>query len=95
MHIAPHVEIVTPSIHFDAVLKKRKKTHLPANSIGLPGVRVVPKTTGTINMMFKDLEDCDQLITPICLRALYGLVYVPLATSKNSLGIGPLGAPPI
>jgi hypothetical protein len=35
-----------------------------------------------------ELEQCDEYITPICLRALYELVYVPVATEKNSYGIG-------
>ena len=37
-----------------------------------------------------ELENCDEHITPNCLRALYDFVYVPLATKKNSIGIGEL-----
>ncbi|KAJ3512186.1 hypothetical protein NLJ89_g3668 [Agrocybe chaxingu] len=86
-HVSPHVEVVTPSIHFDAVLRKRGGSSVPAKKIGLPGVGITPKTTGTIKNLWDELKNCDQFITPICLRALYGLVYEPLAASKNSFGI--------
>ena len=35
-----------------------------------------------------ELENCDQHITPNCVRALYDFLYVPIATEKNSIGIG-------
>ncbi|PPQ68887.1 hypothetical protein CVT25_009010 [Psilocybe cyanescens] len=86
-HVASHVEIVTPSTHFDAVLNKRRGSTHSAQKIGHPGVGIAPKTTGAINNVFFDLKNCDQVITPICLRALYGLVYEPLSAHKNSFGI--------
>ncbi|CAA7270109.1 unnamed protein product [Cyclocybe aegerita] len=86
-HVSLHVEIVTPSIHFDSVLRKRGGSSVPAKKIGLPGVGITPKTTGTIKSLWDELKNCDQFITPICLRVLYGLVYEPLAASKNSFGI--------
>lgn len=46
-----------------------------------------PKLTTKISTILNELENCDVQITPACLRALYGLVYVPVATNKNSLGI--------
>ena len=33
-------------------------------------------------------QDCDEYTTPHCLRKLYGLFYKPVATDKNSYGIG-------
>jgi tripeptidyl-peptidase I len=84
-HVKPHIDFVTPSVHFDAVIGKRSN---PAHRIGQPGAGSSPKTTGTIENLFTDLENCDKQITPICLRALYGLVYEPLSGSKNSFGIG-------
>ena len=44
-HIAPHVDFVTPSVHFDAKLTRRDSTQ-PARSIGQPGMGIGPKTTG-------------------------------------------------
>lgn len=36
------------------------------------------------------LENCDTMITPDCLRALYSVNYTPVATDKNTYGIGML-----
>ena len=90
MHVSHHVEIVTPSIYFDAVLKKRGSTSLPAKKIGLPSDGHAPKTTGKIKTLFKDLKNCDKMITPLCLRVLYGFFYQPSASDRNTFGIGGL-----
>ena len=90
IHVSPHIEIVTPSIYFDTVLKKRGSTSLPAKKIGLPGVGHTPKTTGKIKTLFKDLKNCDKMITPLCLRVLYGFFYQPSASDRNTFGIGGL-----
>lgn len=87
-NVAEHVDIVVPTIHFDAVLRKRGGSTLPMTKNKMPGVGISPKTTGTIHTLFSDLKHCDQTITPVCLRALYGLVYEPLSAHKNSFGIG-------
>ena len=88
IHVAPHIETVTPSIYFDTVRKKRGSTSLPAKKIGLPGVGHTPITTGKIKTLFKDIKNCDKLITPLCLRALYGFFYQPSASDRNTFGIG-------
>ena len=31
---------------------------------------------------------CDKIITPDCLRALYNINYTPVATDKNTFGVG-------
>ncbi|KIJ65943.1 hypothetical protein HYDPIDRAFT_166913 [Hydnomerulius pinastri MD-312] len=84
-HLAPHIDFVTPSVHFDAKLSKRGDTAF--RPIGKPGSGNGPKTTGTVTNWIDQLEDCDNHITPICLRALYGLIYEPLSADKNSYGI--------
>ncbi|KAJ8583438.1 hypothetical protein M405DRAFT_854334 [Rhizopogon salebrosus TDB-379] len=71
-HLPEHVDFVAPTIHFDA--KLRQSTRAP---IGQPG-RIGPETTGEIQNIFNQLEDCDD--------TLYGLWYEP-ATEKNSFGI--------
>ncbi|KAH7903358.1 peptidase S8/S53 domain-containing protein, partial [Hygrophoropsis aurantiaca] len=84
-HVTPHIDFVTPTIHFDAKISKRSTTHpIP---VGAPGQGITPKTTGQINNIITHLEDCDQQITPECLRALYGFYYEPVAADKNSFGI--------
>ncbi|KAL0946313.1 hypothetical protein HGRIS_012554 [Hohenbuehelia grisea] len=87
-HVSPHVELVTPSIHFDARLHKRGPAFSgPRERIGEPGVGLGPKFTGKISTLLTELENCDKQITPACLRALYGVLYTPLAANKNSYGI--------
>ncbi|PPQ70652.1 LOW QUALITY PROTEIN: hypothetical protein CVT26_010074, partial [Gymnopilus dilepis] len=87
-HVAPHVELVTPSVHFDRILKKRgSSVRPPARKIGLPGVGIKPKTTGTIDTIWNDLQNCSITITPICLRALYNFVHQPISGARNSYGI--------
>jgi tripeptidyl-peptidase-1 len=90
IRVSPHVEIVTPSLYFDTVLKRRGSTSLPAKKVGLPGAGYTPKTTGKIKTLFKDINDCDKIITPLCLRALYGFFYRPSASDRNTFGIGGL-----
>ncbi|KAF7975943.1 hypothetical protein HWV62_8231 [Athelia sp. TMB] len=90
-HVTPHVELVTPTLHFNTMIARgpepgtEKRSHV---GLGTPGQGFNgPKTTGGISTLFDELEDCDKQITPTCLRALYGLVYEPLSASKNSYGI--------
>jgi len=90
-HVQPHVDFVTPTVHFNAKILKRSgggSTDGIGLSIGQLGSGTHPKTIGEIQTFMNDLEDCDKQITPICLRALYGLVYEPMAATKNSYGIG-------
>ncbi|KAF8141189.1 peptidase S8/S53 domain-containing protein [Boletus edulis] len=87
VHVAPHVDFVTPSIHFDAKLTRRDSTQ-PAHSIGQPGSGIGPKTTGKLQAQLpSDTSTCNEYITLDCLRALYGLEYTPSATGSNSYGI--------
>jgi len=85
------VELVTPSIHFDAILNKRDDTTTPTNrtNVGDPEVGLHAKTTGTVTTILTELKNY-QMITPICLRMLYGLFHVPLAAAKNSVAVGAL-----
>ncbi|KAF9243178.1 peptidase S8/S53 domain-containing protein [Melanogaster broomeanus] len=89
-HVKPHIDFVTPTVHFDSKIVKRSAgagEFGTIRSIGQPGSGSTPKSTGQITPAFKGLENCDEQITPICLRALYGLVYAPLAAENNSYGI--------
>ncbi|KAI0093145.1 subtilisin-like protein [Irpex rosettiformis] len=93
VHVAKHIELITPTVHFDAILNGRgseplRKRKLPNAHPGQPGFGPVsPVTVGTIKNIIDELENCDSHITPNCLRALYDFVYIPLATKKNSIGI--------
>ncbi|OSX61657.1 hypothetical protein POSPLADRAFT_1040138 [Postia placenta MAD-698-R-SB12] len=99
-HVAKHVDIVTPTLHFDVkpklgapqevALDKRDgvSSDVSAHAVGQPGFGVsFPKTTGTIGTIFNELENCDEQIVPDCLRVLYSFEYIPFATDKNSIAI--------
>ena len=77
-------------MHFDAKLTRRSggETRSTASTIGQPGVGIAPKAGGRVTGITGQLEECDQYITPICLRALYNFSYEPVATDKNSYGVG-------
>jgi tripeptidyl-peptidase-1 len=88
-HVVPHVDLVTPTIDFSAVIGKRTgQNSEPARNVGQPGVGITPKKAGLVSNVKAEIATCDQQITPNCLRALYNLVYTPVATSRNSFGIG-------
>lgn len=96
-HVKEHIELITPTLHFDAKIEpikppRRKRDNVPvqgaSRNIGQPGVGNSPKTTGKISNIIDQLENCDKQITPNCLRALYDVVYKPVSTKKNSYGIG-------
>ncbi|KAH9023489.1 subtilisin-like protein [Lactarius pseudohatsudake] len=93
-HISDHVEVIKPTVHLDYRLpghpaRLRRRANL--NQLGQPSITHVPRAlangtkidaTGTLS-----LTNCDQFITPECLRALYDFRYIPGATEKNSYGI--------
>lgn len=49
-----------------------------------------PKTNGkkVTAVPQAGVANCDEMITLDCLRALYSIDYTPVATDKNSFGIG-------
>ena len=90
-HLHDHVELILPSVHFDARVRRRSDdTRDPSvvHQIGQPSSGTGPKTTGTVWSIFGNLAACDEQITPDCLRALYNIVYKPLETNKNSFAVG-------
>ncbi|KAI9442325.1 subtilisin-like protein [Lactarius indigo] len=89
-HISDHVEIIKPTVHFNhrvpedpTQLRKRANP----NHLGQPSGDQGPKTNGVKVNAALSLANCDQFITPDCLRALYNFHYTPVATAKNSYGI--------
>jgi len=99
-HLTEHIELVYPTVHFDAKVKprntkrtirKRERTPGVYKGIGMPGSGSLPKGGWGIGHHgsdpFQDLSTCDTLITPDCLRALYEFPVNYQANSKNSYGI--------
>ncbi|KAF8144383.1 subtilisin-like protein [Mycena galopus ATCC 62051] len=98
-HVQPHIDVITPTVHFNAILGKRSaheavpsKNHGPPPSVNKPfaGGGNGPSTAGTTSNRYNQLSHCDTQasISPVCLRALYGLNgYTPKMTAVNSFGI--------
>lgn len=70
-HIQHHIDLVTPTVHFNAILNRRsdfeeraKKSPM-AKAIGKPGSGFHgPKTSGTTSLVSTDLSKCDSQVRP-------------------------------
>lgn len=89
-HVREHLDIIKPTVHFAQRLTPRNPVKRSFERIGMPGTTFQggPKTNGNLVKITPVLENCDEAITPDCLRALYSINYTPVATHKNSFGIG-------
>ena len=91
-HVREHIDLIVPTVNFDAKLAPRSNSnsHRKRASPSQPGRPLsLAKTDGrTAIQGAATLANCDQQITPDCLRALYNFNYTPVATDKNSYGIG-------
>ncbi|KAF8576121.1 subtilisin-like protein [Ramaria rubella] len=93
-HIQDHIDIILPTVNFDAKVLPRSDPTSPvtgaARQVGAPVSNKHLKTEGKKAKgppSGSDLANCDEQITPDCLRALYNFHYTPVATHKNSYGI--------
>ncbi|MCJ1484230.1 hypothetical protein MMC06_004398 [Schaereria dolodes] len=102
-HVRPHVDFITPTVHFDAKIKPpkdsdnykmKRATHSVGTSVGLPGSPSLPKPgpvlenfENIIAEILAELSMCNMYITPDCLRALYDIPFGITANPKNSYGI--------
>lgn len=101
-HIRPHVDFVTPTLHFDmklgrageeeeeefARLAKRKEYLQRRDSkqkLGSPNSPTLPQFVPVSNpkAVYTQLTQCDEFITPVCLRALYNLPTLSTLFSSN------------
>ena len=89
-HVQPHVDFVTPSVHFGAKLNRRSGDESAATRQGIrqSGPHTSLVVTDAVSGITGELRQCDNSTTPICLRTLYDFFYNPVATDKNSFGIG-------
>ena len=89
-HIREHVDIIKPTVHFTQTVSPRNPVKRSFERIGMPGTTFHggPKTNGELVKITPVLENCDEAITPDCLRALYSINYTPVETKKNTFGIG-------
>ena len=104
-HLQPHVDFVTPTVHFDTkIAQAKEKRAPPPTATAAAGVPVKtkaaleitnpyngfqPKKGADVNIMglLDELKNCNTLITPNCLRALYRFPPGFTANPKNSYGI--------
>ncbi|KAI9435149.1 subtilisin-like protein [Lactarius indigo] len=89
--ISDHVEIIKPTVHFNHRIPEylaRQSRRANSNHLGQPLITHLPRApTNGAKIDARSLANCDQFITPECLRALYDFCYIPKATEKNSYGI--------
>ncbi|KAG9941557.1 subtilisin-like protein, partial [Aureobasidium melanogenum] len=94
-HLKDHIDFVTPSLHFDTRVTERKKvekrdvTPNTGKQIGQPSSGSTPVLGQWINksQFITQLEQCDEQITPNCLKALYQIPKSTGKSVKNSYGI--------
>ncbi|KAK2629774.1 hypothetical protein QTJ16_000594 [Diplocarpon rosae] len=109
-HLVDHIDIVTPSIHFDQQLGNPRRTmhHSKAppplrelnkrqpikrqtnpqhGIVGSPSDASNPKQGAFVNNALMSLENCDTMITPACLQALYNSPPGSTAMRNNTLGV--------
>ncbi|KAF2083190.1 hypothetical protein K490DRAFT_70059 [Saccharata proteae CBS 121410] len=100
VHVREHVDFVLPSVNFDSKVhepkkrvEKRQSTAAvkpgKAHAIGNPNSGSLPKFGHQIspNEIIKQLQNCDEMIVPNCLRALYEFGPGLTKNPKNSYGI--------
>ncbi|CAL1713696.1 unnamed protein product [Somion occarium] len=86
-HVKAHVDIIKPTAHFNHRVPSDPSRKRSFERIGMPSANTGPKTNGKKVAITPSLENCDQMITPDCLRALYSIDVTPVATDQNSFGI--------
>ncbi|KAJ6623212.1 hypothetical protein B0H10DRAFT_1786898 [Mycena sp. CBHHK59/15] len=82
VHVILHVELITPGINFSAVLLKHS-TQFRDTHPAWPAHNALPVLTSTVHTILDELSMCNTQITPMCLCALYGLVFMPVLVHHN------------
>ncbi|KAF8990974.1 peptidase S8/S53 domain-containing protein [Cyathus striatus] len=87
-----HVDIVTPSVHFDAVIGKRDSVHSNGKLKAAPSIHRTNASPAKhmavdVSTAASALDFCTTEITPACIKALYGINYSPQSPTQNSIGI--------
>ncbi|KAF8265790.1 subtilisin-like protein [Lactarius quietus] len=86
-HISDHVEIIKPTVHFSHHIPQDPGRLPKRFNPGQPFSTQGPKTNGATVDAALSLDNCDEFITPACIRTLYNFYYTPIATANNSYGI--------
>ena len=94
--IKEHIDLIRPTVHFNHRPSPQSETKFKrAGGLGQPSSGVGPKQKPAqpvpipATAVPPGLIECDEMITPGCLRALYNVpTFNPAAADKNSYGIG-------
>ncbi|TVY30670.1 Tripeptidyl-peptidase sed1 [Lachnellula hyalina] len=92
-HLKEHIDFVTPTIHFDALVKpKKNRRDLEKRSMRVrptpqikKGSDIAPGTDLSPDATKYTLANCYEYITPECLRALYNFTNGTLALSSYGI----------
>lgn len=89
-HIRTHIDFITPTVHFDTKVTpvENRPQIVKRKGAGVqwkPSHHMPPKTARPgIKHVTGDVSDCEDDITPDCLRALYGM---PTLNPKTKLHV--------
>jgi len=70
-HLIPHVDFITPTIQFGAIVKTRMKRRDVGESVKPTHGGKKGAAAPSASQVTYSLANCNQYITPDCLRALY------------------------
>ncbi|KAG9242153.1 peptidase S8/S53 domain-containing protein [Calycina marina] len=86
-HLKQHIDFITPTIHFDAVVKitKKKRDLVTRSPRVRPSTQIKSGQVAAQSDLSFPLSTCDTYITPDCLRVLYNFPNGTL--NKSSYGI--------
>ena len=87
-HVREHIDLIKPTVHFNHRPTPNSLKRRAGPNLGAPSIFTGPKKASKGVKITPALQNCDQFITPDCLRALYAIDYKPVATAKNTYGIG-------
>ncbi|KAE9370750.1 subtilisin-like protein [Stipitochalara longipes BDJ] len=88
VHLKEHIDFITPTIHFDATVKQKKhRRDLQTREMKVKPFPIIhPKPNAAPQpQVTYSLANCDQYITPDCLRALYNFTNGTLAVSSYAV----------
>lgn len=80
-----HIDLVYPGTHFSRRPSPQFRQEHISTIIKPP---LQPRGGDFKSVSPPSLVDCDEFITPACLRVLYSIHYTPVSINNNSFGVG-------
>ncbi|KAG6827607.1 hypothetical protein H0H92_011146 [Tricholoma furcatifolium] len=85
-YIQPHIDLIKPTVQLRHYTMENRLAKRGMN-LGAPSTNRGPKRSSKKITAEPSLANCDEMITPDCLRALYNFDYTPVSTHENSIGV--------